>query len=221
MALPAAEFLLLFFVLPALFAYTRHRVPPLTGLWILTAYCLFVMSRDPRFAAASLWDASAIRLYAARILTLFAGVAVIGIFLVRKFAPRELFFGFPRSQPRQWGLLMVLYPLLSVYPQGIVYRAFIFERYRDLFRSDWEIVAASALAFTFAHIVYRNRLALGLSLLGGLLFAARYLQTGSLLVSSFEHALYGCALFTLGIGQWFHHASVRHAGAAEAARLVP
>lgn len=30
-------------------------------------------------------------------------------------------------------LVMILYPVQSVYPQGIVYRTFVFGRYRDLF----------------------------------------------------------------------------------------
>jgi membrane protease YdiL (CAAX protease family) len=102
-----------------------------------------------------------------------------------------------------------LYPILSVYPQGIVYRAFIFERYRELFGPSWAIVLASAVAFAYVHIVFRNPLAIGLTFLGGVLFAYRYLQTGSLFVSSFEHALYGCAIFTIGLGRSFYHGAVR------------
>ena len=98
---------------------------------------------------------------------------------------------------------MLLYPVLSVYPQGIVYRAFVFERYRNLFSPDWAIVLASTITFAYAHIVFRNWLAVGLTFLGGLLFGFRYLETGSLFTSSFEHALYGCAIFTMGLGQWF------------------
>jgi uncharacterized protein len=104
---------------------------------------------------------------------------------------------------------MLLYPTLSVYPQGIVYRVFVFERYRPLFGAGWGIVLASAAAFVFVHIVFRNPLALILTFLGGVLFGLRYWQTGSLFVSSFEHALYGCAIFTIGIGRSFYHAAMR------------
>jgi Type II CAAX prenyl endopeptidase Rce1-like len=79
-----------------------------------------------------------------------------------------------------WGVLMFLYPVLSVYPQGIVYRAFLFARYRDLFAHDWAIVLASAVAFASAHLVFHNRIAILLTFLGGVIFAFRYLQTGSL-----------------------------------------
>jgi membrane protease YdiL (CAAX protease family) len=100
---------------------------------------------------------------------------------------------------------MVLYPVASVYPQGVVYRLFLFERYRGLFGGGWGIVLASAAAFAFMHVVFRNPLAIALTLPAGLLFAARYWQTGSLAVSSLEHALYGCAIFTVGLGRWFYH----------------
>jgi hypothetical protein len=46
-------------------------------------------------------------------------VAAIGTTLVWRFAP-GLFLNFPRSNPWLWGLVMLLYPVLSVYPQGIV-----------------------------------------------------------------------------------------------------
>jgi membrane protease YdiL (CAAX protease family) len=55
------------------------------------------------------------------------------------------------------------------------------------------------------HIVYRNPLAVVLTFFGGLIFAWRYKVTNSLLTSSFEHALYGCWLFTVGLGDFFYH----------------
>jgi membrane protease YdiL (CAAX protease family) len=64
------------------------------------------------------------------------------------------------------------------------------------------------VAFAFLHIIFRNTLAVSLTFLGGLLFAARYAQTGSLATSSFEHALYGCWLFTVGLGQYFYHGTI-------------
>jgi membrane protease YdiL (CAAX protease family) len=64
---------------------------------------------------------------------------------------------------------------------------------------------ASAAAFGFLHIIFRNSLAVGLTFCGGILFAWRYAETGSLATSSFEHALYGCWQFTVGLGQYFYH----------------
>jgi membrane protease YdiL (CAAX protease family) len=164
---------------------------------------------DPKFDRRSLWNPAPLGQYSWTILSLFALAATIGIALVLRFGAPGLFLNLPRSNPRLWILVMILYPVLSVYPQGIIYRAFMFERYRDLFGPPWAIVLASAFAFTYVHIVFRNKLALGLTLLGGVLFAIRFLQTDSLFVTSFEHALYGCFMFTVGVGRSFHHASAR------------
>ncbi len=199
------EFVLLFVAGPTLFAFTRHRLPAIPMLWGLTGYCLFVLLRDPGFDRNSLWNRVPFAHSAPVILSLFALAAAIGILLMLRLGAPGQFLNLVRSNPRLWGSVMVLYPLLSVYPQGIVYRAFVFERYRGLFGPPWAIVAASAFAFAYVHIIFNNRLALVLTVLGGLLFAVRFLQTNSLLVSSFEHALYGCFMFTLGAGQSFHH----------------
>ena len=98
---------------------------------------------------------------------------------------------------------MLTYPVLSVLPQNVVYRAFFFHRYRFLFADGWPMTLASALAFAFAHVVYRNGLALLFTFVGGLLFARTYRVTRSLWWSTLEHSLYGCFVFTIGWGEYF------------------
>jgi hypothetical protein len=95
-----------------------------------------------------------------------------------------------------------LYPVLSVYQQSLVYRGFFSHRYRDLFPHPAALIAASAVAFSFVHIVFRNPIAVSFTLAGGLLFAWRYYQSGSLFTSAFE-PLYGCLRFTIGSGEFF------------------
>ncbi len=209
----AIEFLLLFIAGPTWFAYARHRIPAIPALWLLTGYCLFILLRDPAFDRERLWNAGGLGQYAPAILGLWAVVLLIGIALMLRYA-RTAFLNWPKTNPLFWSLVMALYPVLSVYPQGIVYRAFVFDRYSGLFGAGWGMVAASAFAFTYVHIVFHNRLALLLTFLGGVLFALRYLQTGSLMISSFEHALYGCAVFTIGIGRQFYHSAVQRERAA-------
>ena len=70
-------------------------------------------------------------------------------------------------------------------------------------QEKWALILLSALAFSLMHIVFRNWIAVVLTFFGGLLFARRHLETRSLFVSSFEHALYGCFVFTIGLGQFF------------------
>ena len=99
---------------------------------------------------------------------------------------------------------MIFYPLLAVYPQELIYRAFLFRRYRSLFPSEKAMIHASALVFGFGHIIYGNVPAVVLTLIGGYLFALTYQRSKSILTVSIEHAhaLYGCLLYTVGFGHF-------------------
>ena len=122
--------------------------------------------------------------------------------LVWWFVPDQLFDLVTRS-PRAWAVIVLLYPLLSVVPQELLFRTYFFHRYRSIFRNDMAMVLASALAFGFVHVIYGNWVSVGLSAVGGVLFSITYIQTGSLLAASVEHAIFGDFLFTIGLGRYF------------------
>ena len=203
-----SEFLLLFIGLPlALFFGLASHLPPLPVLWLVAAYCLVVLLRDPAFDRRQLWNAAPLRRELPQILALFAAGVVVVATLVRLYAP-SLFLILPRTQPGFWALILVGYPVFSVYAQALIYRAFLFHRYRQLLPSapatgSATLILASAVTFSLMHILFHNWIAPALTFPGGILFASRYANTRSLAVSSFEHALYGCFLFTIGLGQFF------------------
>ncbi len=197
------EFVLLFVLLPVGFRFKPFPFPIIPALWLLTVYCLFRLLRDPSFDRTLLWNSVALRTRWLRIFLLFLVLAALIAAGIYSLHPDWLFI-LVRKTPWFWLLVMVLYPVLSVYPQGIVFRAFLFQRYRQIFRSPVAITIASALAFSFAHIVFRNWIAVSFTLVGGVIFAWRYRQSRSLLTSSFEHALYGCWMFTVGLGDFFY-----------------
>jgi hypothetical protein len=201
------EFLLLFGALPLGFRFSPVRLPALPLLWVVAGYALWQLLIDPRFDRAKLWSIGQLPGRLGVILAIFAAAAFAIWFGVRRFAP-QLEWTFVREHPAYWAVVMVVYPVLSVYPQGVIYRAFFFERYAGLFPANWAMIFASAVAFAFLHIVFRNWLAVGLTFAGGILFAMRYAETGSLATSSFEHALYGCFLFTVGLGAYFYHGTI-------------
>ena len=205
------EFLTVFVAPPLGYRFSPVRIPALPLLWIVAGYALSQLLRDPRFDRTRLWNAATLTPQLAAILTLFIAVAAVLWLGVHWLAP-SLQWSFVRINPVFWAIVMVAYPILSVYPQGILYRAFFFERYAPLFPGKWAMIVASAAAFAFLHIVFRNGLAVALTFAGGLLFAARYAGTNSLFTSSFEHALYGCWIFTLGLGQYFYHGTIATVG---------
>ncbi len=205
----AAEFLLLFLAIPlVLFFHWDTAVPPLPALWIVAAYCLIVLLRDPTFDRKQLWNAAPFRQQLLQMLGLFvAGAAAIAA-LVFVYAP-HLFLILPRTHPGAWLLVLLLYTVLSVYPQELIYRAFLFHRYAPLLTPSPRtrsllLILVSGAAFALVHILFHNWIAIALTFPGGILFARRYNDTRSLALSSLEHALYGCFLFTIGLGQFFY-----------------
>lgn len=206
------EFLLLFVAAPLAFRFSPVRIPALPLLWIVSGYAWWQLMRDPHFDRTRLWNADPLPGQLAVILIPFAVASLVIWLGVHRFAP-EREWRLVRRSPAFWAVVMVAYPVLSVYPQGVLYRAFFFERYAALFPAPWTMIVVSAAVFAFLHIIFRNRLAPGFTLAGGLLFAFRYAETGSLATSCFEHALYGCCLFTVGLGEYFYHGTIATVGA--------
>ena len=205
-----AELVLLFVGFPVLFRLLPVRLAPLPALWLAALYCIYVLRRASGPNAMGLWNAGPLADSIGRVLGVFPIAAIVITAAVWRLLP-QILFGFVRNSPLFWALLMVLYPVLSVYPQGIIYRGFFFERYQSLFRSPAAKILASAAAFAFSHLIFRSPWSVALTFAGGLLFAWRYHVTGSLLVSCIEHALYGCFILTVGLGGLFYHGAGRTA----------
>ncbi len=121
----------------------------------------------------------------------------------------HLFLSLPRHHPIFWLAIMVLYPVLSVWPQEVIYRRFLFHRYALVF-GETGVVLASALAFGFAHVIFLNPIAVTLTTAGGVMFAWNYARERSLYLACLEHALYGCLIFTIGLGQFFYTGAAWH-----------
>jgi len=105
------------------------------------------------------------------------------------------------NEPIKWLLLLFVYSFFSVYPQELIYRTFFFKRYAGLFKNEALLIFVNAVLFSLAHLFFGSTLVLILTFLGGLLFAYTYKKTQSTLLVSIEHAIYGCWLFTVGMGE--------------------
>lgn len=104
------------------------------------------------------------------------------------------------QKPFLWAGVMVFYSCVSVYIQEYLYRTFFFHRYESIFSKN-TLLFINAIVFSLAHAMFHNSYILLLTFLGGLVFAFTFFKTKSLLIVSIEHAIYGCWLFTLGIGK--------------------
>lgn len=184
---------------------------------------LILFLREPGVLVLLLWGAALIVWLAGRgidglvptpgwcrgILFRFAILAPLLALAVLLLDPAH-FLDLPRHRPLLWALIMVLYPALSVVPQELIYRRFLFHRYAALLPGTRSRIAASAAAFGFAHVIFLNPWAVLLAGIGGALFASTYARTGSLRACSIEHALYGCLVFTIGLGRFFYTGAAWH-----------
>ncbi len=200
----AVEFGVLYFGLVGGYAAIGSPGSPIP-LLIVLAVAAHLWLRRQRVRADGLREQfRTLRAELPSMLALWIAAAIaIGLTLA-VFSPERL-LSLPRTEPLLWAFVMVFYPLFSVYPQELLFRKFLFQRYAPAFGSGWALIAANAAAFGFAHIIFGNWIAVALTLVGGVLFGYRYRRTGSLLVVSVEHALYGCLAFTIGLGGFLYH----------------
>ncbi len=106
-----------------------------------------------------------------------------------------------QSKPLLWATILFVYSVFSVYPQELIYRTFFFQRYESLFRNNALFIMVNAALFSLAHIFFKNTLVMIFTFIGGVLFALTFKKTKSTLLVSIEHAIYGCWLFTVGMGE--------------------
>jgi membrane protease YdiL (CAAX protease family) len=132
-------------------------------------------------------------------------VLLTGILLlvyVVLFEPENL-FNLPRRNPVIWIVMFFFYPLFSAWGQELVYRKFLFMRYKPLFQQKWILILASGVTFSFVHIIYFSMLSLVLTFFAGIYLAWLYDKTKSVLFTGIIHGILGFLIFTVGLGQHF------------------
>ena len=173
--------------------------PVLPFLWLAALGCGVALFRDPSFDRRAMWRASAVPKFGRTLLARSFAAAALLLALAWWLNPAG-FLALPRERPVLWTLIVVLYPVLSVYPQELIFRAFFAHRYRALFGEGAGMVTAGAAAFALVHVVFRSPWAFALTAVAGLALADTYRRTRSLAACSLEHALYGAWVFTAGLG---------------------
>lgn len=193
----------LFVVLPLVFWWQLQIVKPYL-LHVITAICLLcllLLLQDKSFKRIRLWNWHQGREHLSRAMVFFIPLAIVAGFLTYKWLP-ETFLDWPYNDTPLWLMTLLLYPIFSVIPQEIIYRTFFFHRYKSILPKQSYLLSASALLFGLAHGIYGNWLAVVLSAIGGVVFGYRYTQSRSTAVVVIEHSLWGCFLFTIGLGSY-------------------
>ena len=198
-----AELVVLFVGLPAAIFFLINDLQiwlmPLLGL--VGIVCLAVLLADNQFKRFRLWHTTDFLHHFKTALKLFipwACLMMAAVYLIRP----DLFLDWPLHQTGLWLTTLLIYPVVSVIPQEIIFRTFFFHRYKPIMPSKRWRWAVSTFLFGLAHLVYGNWVAVILSWCGGALFGYRYLQTRSTPVVVVEHTMWGCFIFTVGLGAW-------------------
>lgn len=135
-------------------------------------------------------------------------IAAAGLLCWVLFFDKGEFLNFPRQRPFLWLVVMILYPVLSVVPQEIIYRVFIFSGHRNALPTMGLRVLVSAVLFGWLHVIYAGYFAIFSSALAGLAIGVSYNlhegKKGAIWPIILEHALYGQLVFTLGLGKYFY-----------------
>lgn len=116
---------------------------------------------------------------------------------------RDLLFNFAEQKPEKFIIFLLVYPLVSVIPQEIIYRVYFFYRYKGIFGDTNALAMFNAVLFGYLHFIYDNYLAVVGATLIGIVFVFNYLKTKSLISVSIEHYAYGIMIFTIGLGKFF------------------
>jgi hypothetical protein len=180
-----------------------HGIPVFIALLPVLAVVLMFLVFDRTFSLRRELSRGFSLAQLASILVVFAiGGGIVAAY-VAHFHP-DWFLEFPRQRPETYKRIMLLYPLMSVVAQELVYRTFFFHRYGLLFgRAWWLAILLNGVLFGFGHIVVGTPLAIYGTMLTGALFAWRYAMTRSYWAVFLEHTLWGGLVFTVGLGRFF------------------
>jgi len=196
------EFVFLFFGIPLLIYLDKDFIHPSIIILPVLLFIFLLLRRNPDFQWSELirWSVTRRMLLVNGLIILISALLVLACVF---FFDRENLFNLPRANPWIYLAMCLFYPVFSAYGQEVIYRTFLARRYSGLFRKPWLFVLASAVTFSFMHIVFYNPVSIILTFIGGLYFARVYQQTGSVLFTSVLHGIYGMIFFGMGMGQYF------------------
>ena len=201
----ALEFFAVFGLVPLIVWQTDLRSVRIATLVVLSAIGFWLLHREGALTRSFLlrWPSRRKR-HRIRQALMWCALGVPVLTAIAWWLPHADLFAFPRERTGMWLVVMVAYPLISVIPQEVLFRVVVFHRYRRLFPTRVAMIAGSAIAFGWAHIIYGSFVSVVLSAIGGVVFGLTWFRTRSLLLVSLQHALFGQWIFTVGLGRYFY-----------------
>ena len=177
-----------------------------TGFAAMFALAIVLLSVTPGFRWRALLTSHPLPDWRAGLA--FALVTVGAVYaMVLWLVPWSL-FGFPTRMTDLWMRVMIFYPILSVLPQGIIFRALFFARYEGLFPNRGVALLVNGALFGLGHLFFLNWVAVALTTIGGVAFAWAHAERKSFWFANLLHAIGGWTIFTMGLGVYFYHGAI-------------
>lgn len=200
------EFATLFVGVPLLMSATFGLYPLFPVIIGLAGVSCILLHITPGWDWKNLWKGPVLGEW--RVILLYT-LATLATCLVVVFTNvPERFLEFPINRPTLWVMIMVFYPLVSAFPQEIIFRSLFFERYGILFSGAWMAILVNGAAFGFGHLFYENWITIAMTGCGGAIMGWAYLRNRSVLLAWVLHSIAGQILFTVGLGVYFYHGAV-------------
>lgn len=196
------EFLVLFIGIPMLLYFDRHIIHPTILLMPVLLFVILILRYRTSFRASELVYIKISRKeWIINILVvIISAVLLLGATLIFS---KDTLFNLPRKNPLIFIAFCFFYPLFSAYGQEIIYRTFLFHRYKLIFSSRAGFIMASSLTFSFIHIIYYSPVSMILTLFLGFYVSYVYWRTRSVLFTAILHGILGIIIFAVGLGQYF------------------
>jgi membrane protease YdiL (CAAX protease family) len=196
------EFVLLFIGIPTLIYLDQDFIHPSIILLPVLVFIFILLRRSSDFSWQELfrWKVPRKIININVVLILISALLMLGYVA---YFQREDLFNLPRANIWIYLAMCLFYPVFSAFGQEIIYRTFLGRRYSRIFTKGWQFVLASALTFSYMHIVYYDPVSMMLTFIGGICFAWNYQLTRSVLFTSVLHGIYGILMFGVGLGQHF------------------
>lgn len=201
-----AEFAALFIGVPMLMLETFGLYPLFPVILALAGVAALLLHFTPHWRWRNLWRGPVLGEW--RIILGFAlATTLVCLAVIFALAPQR-FLDLPQNRTGLWLVILVLYPLLSAFPQEIIFRSLFFERYGGLFPGPWAAILVNGAAFGFGHLFFGNWVTIVMTGCGGAIMGWAYMRHRSLGLAWALHSLAGQILFTIGLGIFFYHGAI-------------
>ena len=197
------EFFIIYFLIPLIvifinFFFSEQKIFVFLPLLLVFLLSLYLLKKTPSFSFDFLKKKTEWKFF-----FLVSLIFVVSGFVYTIILDSNLLFNLPKNYFFIWVAVILIYPILSVIPQEIIFRVLFFERYSCLFKNQFLYLILNSIIFAYIHLVFQNFHAFFITLITSPIFAYAYLNK-SFMTCFLTHTIGGLLVFTYGLGEYFY-----------------